>query len=561
MVFLAVAREGLESVFFLLAIFQQSPDALAPLGALLGIAWSPAPRLRHLCRQRAASTCAASSAGRASSSSWSPPASSPARCARCTRPGLWNHLQATAFDLSGVLPVDSGIGTLLSGLFGYSDRPAVGEVIVYLLFLAVTLYLFLADPRATSAACHTSSRKAEPGMSGSANPAAAARMQLALAGSALLVVLAGAAFYYASVARGTARPQPTRLTVTIAGKVCDPNALTVPAGRRTFKIVNQSDRAVEWEILDGVMVVAERENIAPGITQTLTAKLVPGKYEITCGLLSNPRGTLTVTQSAEAAAEAARPPMTSFIGPWRDISSTWCSARRPSSTRRAASPMQSRPEISAGHGSSIFRHGSPTRRSSPLPLVSATSPRRSTARPTISRSGSRIPSSRASIGSNMGCSAPATLQQLAPAADALLADVTELQGRIAKLQPAPDQPLTAVSALLASIAQARVPHGADRYAGSDLPVLAAEIENGGKVVELFRPLLSKANPALMTEVGDRLAAVQTTLAGYRQQDDYVAYDKLDQAARATLAKQIQDLADFGGEDQPGARSRLTAPLR
>ena len=79
------------------------------------------------------------------------------------------------------------------------------------------------------------------------------------------------------------------VTVTIAGKACEPNALTVPAGRRTFRIVNQSDRAVEWEILDGVMVLAERENIAPGIAQTLTAKLVPGSYEITCGLLSNPR--------------------------------------------------------------------------------------------------------------------------------------------------------------------------------------------------------------------------------------------------------------------------------
>ena len=74
--------------------------------------------------------------------------------------GLWNHLQATAFDISGVLPVDSGVGTLLSGLFGYSDRPAVGEVIIYLLFLAVTLYLFLADPRATSAPAIRPSRKA-----------------------------------------------------------------------------------------------------------------------------------------------------------------------------------------------------------------------------------------------------------------------------------------------------------------------------------------------------------------------------------------------------------------
>ena len=34
----AVAPDGLESVFFLLAIFQQSPGPGAPLGALLGVA-------------------------------------------------------------------------------------------------------------------------------------------------------------------------------------------------------------------------------------------------------------------------------------------------------------------------------------------------------------------------------------------------------------------------------------------------------------------------------------------------------------------------------------------
>lgn len=38
MAFSAVAREGLESIFFLLAIFQQSLGASAPLGALAGVA-------------------------------------------------------------------------------------------------------------------------------------------------------------------------------------------------------------------------------------------------------------------------------------------------------------------------------------------------------------------------------------------------------------------------------------------------------------------------------------------------------------------------------------------
>ena len=149
MVFLAVAREGLESVFFLLAIFQQSPDPLAPLGALLGIlvaavlgygiyAGSVRIDLRRFFRWTGVVILMVA-AGILSGS-----------VRALHEAGLWNHLQATAFDLSGVLPVDTGVGTLLAGIFGYSDRPAVGEVIVYLLFLAITLYLFLADPRATA---------------------------------------------------------------------------------------------------------------------------------------------------------------------------------------------------------------------------------------------------------------------------------------------------------------------------------------------------------------------------------------------------------------------------
>ena len=57
-------------------------------------------------------------------------------------------------------------------------------------------------------------------------------------------------------------------------------SLNVPAGRVTFSIHNSTSRALEWEILDGVMVVDERENIAPGFVQNLTTKLAPGDYRI-----------------------------------------------------------------------------------------------------------------------------------------------------------------------------------------------------------------------------------------------------------------------------------------
>ena len=159
MVFLAVAREGLESVFFLLAIFQQSPDPLAPLGALLGIlvacalgygiyAGSVRIDLRRFFRWTGVLILMVAAGILAGS------------VRALHEAGLWNHLQTTAFDLSGVLPVDGGIGTLLSGLFGYSDRPAIGEVIAYALFLAVTLYLFLAEPRVTTTTTKAASHKA-----------------------------------------------------------------------------------------------------------------------------------------------------------------------------------------------------------------------------------------------------------------------------------------------------------------------------------------------------------------------------------------------------------------
>ena len=141
-------------------------------------------------------------------------------------------------------------------------------------------------------------------------------MRVAVAASALLVVAGLAAFWYASkeARKAPAKAANNAVTVTIQGNACEPNEITVPAGRTTFTIVNKSNRALEWEILDGVMVVEERENIAPGFSQTMTVKLQPGEFAITCGLLSNPRGKLHVMPSAASQAEAARPSLVNYVG-------------------------------------------------------------------------------------------------------------------------------------------------------------------------------------------------------------------------------------------------------
>src|ERR1700723_4690793 len=117
----------------------------------------------------------------------------------------------------------------------------------------------------------------------------------------MVSLLAGVAVYNPGLVAAQEASQPVAVTITDKG--CEPNALSVPAGKTTFKIKNQSRRVVEWEILDGVMVVEERENIIPGFVQSLTATLKAGQYQMTCGLLSNPKGTLTVTATGTTEAK------------------------------------------------------------------------------------------------------------------------------------------------------------------------------------------------------------------------------------------------------------------
>ena len=149
MVFFAVAREGLESVFFLLAIFQQSTGPAAPLGAALGIAVSAvigwgiyAGALRlNLARffRWTGVFILFVAAGLLSGS-----------VRALHEAGLWNGLQGRVWDFSQTLPETGALGTVLSGMLGYRESPTLGELLVWLVFLTVTLTLYLRAPAAPS---------------------------------------------------------------------------------------------------------------------------------------------------------------------------------------------------------------------------------------------------------------------------------------------------------------------------------------------------------------------------------------------------------------------------
>ena len=142
LVFFAVAREGLESVFFLLAAFQQDVGIYAPIGAVLGVVTAVVAGALiykgslRLNMQRFFKWTGVFilfvAAGLLSSS-----------LKAFHEAGLWNHLQTTAYDLTQVLPTHSVLGVLLGALFGYQDAPAIGEVLIWFLFIVPALLWFL----------------------------------------------------------------------------------------------------------------------------------------------------------------------------------------------------------------------------------------------------------------------------------------------------------------------------------------------------------------------------------------------------------------------------------
>lgn len=152
MVFLAVAREGLESVFFLLAAFTQDVGYAPPAGAVLGLLSAVVIgmllyyggirlNLAHFFRWTSLFMLLVA-AGLAAGA-----------IRAFHEAGLWNHFQSTAFDFSNLLSTHSVIGTLLEGILGYQEAPSVSEVAMWLIYLVPALLLFFFPARlATGAA-------------------------------------------------------------------------------------------------------------------------------------------------------------------------------------------------------------------------------------------------------------------------------------------------------------------------------------------------------------------------------------------------------------------------
>ena len=333
-----------------------------------------------------------------------------------------------------------------------------------------------------------------------------------------------------------------QVKVTVTDKQCEPMNLTVNAGKTQFLIVNQSQKALEWEILKGVLVVEERENIAPGFSQKLTANLQPGEYDMTCGLLTNPKGKLIV--KGQATGDAAKSEALLSLGTAITDYKAYVTAETAELVKGTKAFTDA---VKAGDIEKAKSLYAPTRqhyeRIEPIAELFSDLDGSIDAREDDYEKKADDPKftgfhrlEKALFGDN-------SVKGMDTYADQLYTDVQELQKRISELAFPPSKVVGGAAGLIEEVAATKISGEEDRYSHTDLWDFQANVDGAQKIVNLLRPQLQKNNAELLGKVDANFKKVDAILAKYRTKDGYETYDKLTDADRNALKGPITTLAE------------------
>ena len=135
-------------------------------------------------------------------------------------------------------------------------------------------------------------------------------------------------------------------------------------------------------------------------------------------------------------------------------------------------------------------------------------------------------------------------KNLGPVADKLLADVKELQKRIAGLTFPPEKVVGGAAVLMEEVAATKISGEEERYSHTDLDDFQANFEGADKIVLLLTPLIEKQDKAFADKIAANFKTVFDTLAKYRKPDgSFELYTKLSERDRKVLAGKVNTLAE------------------
>lgn len=358
--------------------------------------------------------------------------------------------------------------------------------------------------------------------------------------STLRFLLATSSLGLALAAGAAAAQVPPKVEVTINDKGCEPTTLTVAPGKTAFQIKNNSHRGVEWEILKDHMVVDERENIIPGFTSTLTTKLDPDEYEMTCGLLSNPRGKLIVKVATKGEEEPTPANLDQIIVTYKsyvagEVEHLVANTRALVDAVKAGKLEEAQKAYAPAH---MYYE-----RIEPVAEVFDDLDKSMDSRADDFEKKEGDPKFSGYHRLEYGLFHEKSTKGLKGYADQLMKDAEDLKGRIANLKITPKVLVGGASELIEEVASKKISGEEDRYSKTDLWDFRANLDGAQKIVKLLHGDIERRDPKLLARIDTNFAKVDAGLDKYKAGAGFESYDALKTTDKSALKGPITALAE------------------
>ena len=514
MAFFAVLREGFETSVFLLAAFNDATDPTsAGLGVVLGLAcalvlgfgiYRGGVRLNLSRFFRATGVVLVLVAAGLVASALHTGAEA----------GWVVGGQAQALDLSAVVRPGTVWESLITGILGIPAKPAVIEVVGWLLYAVPMLTILLAPD------------------------AVRPRVRATIAGAAVIaapvVLIAGTLGEEAGTsAAATGSHKTVELALSDAG--CDPGSLRLASGPTTFVVTNKgTSKVTEAEVVQGNRAMAEAENVTSGLTGRFSLTLQPGRYELRCTGGSRASGAIVVT--GKRTDVALDPALQRGVDGYR----TYLERE----TASLVTGVEALRRALASGDVAAARRAYATARV-PYERVEPVAESFGDLDPRIDARANDLPRSQWTgfhpIERKLWVQR--TTDGTVDLADGLVANARKLQRLVRGVKLEPAQVGNGANELLGEVSKSKITGEEERYSHLDLLDFDANVDGARAAFDAIRPALAGKDPELVTEIERRFGLVDAALRPHERGSGFVPYTALEKPEVRRLSEVIDALAE------------------
>jgi iron uptake system component EfeO len=370
---------------------------------------------------------------------------------------------------------------------------------------------------------------------------------VALAGLAVAAAACGSSSATSGQSKAaTTADTSTSVNITLTPQGCAPKPASVPAGSVEFDVQNTSADAVseaELRTKDQAHILGEVENLTPGLSGSFSVTLQPGVYSVKCPGAATAVYPFKVTGKTTAAGWQTHPTLVSAVSGYsqyvnQNVASLVSTTQSFCMSVNAGNMTQA--QLLYPQARVFYERIEPVAEIWGDLDVQIDG-----------RWENPVTDASQFVGFHkleQMMWADNTLVGAQPICDGLVTHVQQLQSLVNAATYSPLEIASGATDLVNEAATSKITGEEERYSNTDFIDFQANVDGAMEVFTLLKPYLQQVDPALVSEVEQRNAALTTVLATFKATPGYdgtgyVEYSQVLDAPRKQLSGAVNALAE------------------